>query len=269
MRALLLRRSRRLLLLLWAKGPRPLRKRTGAFTPCGHVASPEAEESIFPTLHERAEQAERDRGSLVEKWRAASKPTKLFAIAPNYDYSCRFRAQFAEWLRRRGLLDTLQYERQAGPFHVYSYVGRGIEGEFSWKQAYHGSWWYSLSSVLRSGQLLESADHSKGHDFWHPGVYCSPNIATARWYARPQTFLCDGVFHRLIFELRVNPMQILRCRQRGGVQWVFPSQAVSLQGLLVETNAPPCKGEERLHDWKADLEAFTSRSTHGSKASHN
>ena len=64
-------------------------------------------------------------------------------------------------------------------------------------------------SVLDSGVFLESNDRDKGHDFWEPGaglakfhfrfatgtkelpnvycqVYCSPNLSTARWYARPQ-----------------------------------------------------------------------------------
>ena len=67
-------------------------------------------------------------------------------------------------------------------------------------------------------------------------VYCSPNLSTARWYARPQIlfgealrdFLSkatqsaasllaggDKVYHRVIFELRVNTEKRIRNRQYG------------------------------------------------------
>eukprot|EP00971_Amphidinium_carterae_P036334 714364-Amphidinium_carterae.2 len=33
-----------------------------------------------------------------------------------------------------------------------------------------------LAVHLRSGIMLESNDKALGHDFWEPGVYCTPNM---------------------------------------------------------------------------------------------
>ena len=38
------------------------------------------------------------------------------------------------------------------------------------RTAFHGTWWYALWGLLRSGRVLESNDESKGHAFWHPGA---------------------------------------------------------------------------------------------------
>ena len=38
------------------------------------------------------------------------------------------------------------------------------------RTAFHGTWWYALWGLLRSGRVLESNDESKGHEFWHPGA---------------------------------------------------------------------------------------------------
>jgi len=48
----------------------------------------------------------------------------------------------------------------------------------------------------------------------------------------------------------------LRQRRRGGEQWVFPAQAAAIDKVLVQANAPPAKGEERLMDWDQALEAY-------------
>ena len=45
---------------------------------------------------------------------------------------------------------------------------------------------YRVWSVLAAGQLLASEDESKGHEFWAAGIYCTPVLATAWSYARPQ-----------------------------------------------------------------------------------
>jgi hypothetical protein len=110
--------------------------------------------------------------------------------------------------------------------------------------------------MLESGILLESNDHSLGHDFWEPGVYCTPKLETGRWYARPQILFQDEVFHRVVFELRVDPARRKKNRARGGIQWVFNSDAVSMYGLWVQVNAPPVKGEERVNEWDPALEAL-------------
>ena len=33
--------------------------------------------------------------------------------------------------------------------------------------------------------VIRKSTEAKGHDFWKEGVYCTPEIETAIWYARP------------------------------------------------------------------------------------
>mmetsp|Transcript_103120 Transcript_103120/g.292128 ORF Transcript_103120/g.292128 Transcript_103120/m.292128 type:complete len:288 (+) Transcript_103120:75-938(+) len=103
--------------------------------------------------------------------------------------------------------------------------------------------------------LLESNDQQRGHEFWMPGVYCSPRLHTARQYARPHVLFGDGIYHRAVLELHVDIGQRRKERRKGGEQWIFPSEAVVITAVLVEVNAPPLKGEERLDAWVAEMEA--------------
>lgn len=200
--------------------------------------------------------AARRRVDLVEKWREASKPRREGAIARMPPVAkADFTTLFEEWLQARNLEDTLErVENQRGWF-VYKYKRDPVvKAEETWEQAFHGTWWYSLWSVLDCGVFLESDDKALGHDFWEPGVYCSPMLATGRWYARPQNIFGDGAYHRVLFELRVDPARRKRERQRGGVQWVFPTAAVALHAIWVQVNSPPANGEERVREWEAELE---------------
>ena len=94
--------------------------------------------------------------------------------------------------------------------------------------------------MLESGILLVSNDWNLGPEFVQgsPGVYCTPLLKTARRYARPHILCGGGVYHRLIFELRTDPNQLLRARKKGGEQRMSPSTAVSLHAVWVERNAP-------------------------------
>lgn len=210
-------------------------------------------------LHQlRTNDAATIRGKLVDIWRDLCKPRKQGTIAPQ-PRGCKvdFDPLFQQWLAARGLEDSLErVENQRGWF-VYKYKREPVvQPEEWWDQAFHGTWWYPVWSMLESGVLLESDDRALGHDFWEPGVYCSPKLETGRWYARPQVLFADGCYHRVVFELRVDPERRKKNRQRGGIQWVFNSDAVSIYGLWVQVNAPPVKGEERLNDWDPALEAL-------------
>merc|ERR1719433_463460 len=88
---------------------------------------------------------------------------------------------------------------------VYTPEDRVVRSSPDWETAWHGTWWYAVWLILKSGVFLESNDRSLGHDFWEPGVYCSPSLDTGLWYARPQILFGDGVYYRIIFELRVDP----------------------------------------------------------------
>mmetsp|Transcript_92384 Transcript_92384/g.270444 ORF Transcript_92384/g.270444 Transcript_92384/m.270444 type:complete len:412 (-) Transcript_92384:118-1353(-) len=203
-------------------------------------------------------QASRCREALVNQWREVSRPRRAGAVA-RLPAGARldFHPLFQEWLEVRGLGDALEHAEDRGSWAIYRYKREPVvSAEESWEAAFHGTWWYSVWLVLESGVLLESNDWDKGHDFWEPGVYCSPNLETARWYARPHVLFGDDAYHRVVFELRVDSARRKRNRQRGGVQWVFPTGAVALHAVWVQINSPPQKGEERVNEWDADLEAL-------------
>lgn len=206
----------------------------------------------------QAKVASKTREDLVIQWREVSRPRRAGAIAAMPPGARQdFEPLFREWLQVRGLESALEREEDQRGWMVFRYKRRPVvRQDDTWEQAFHGTWWYSVWSVLESGVLLESDDMGKGHDFWEPGVYCSPNRTTARWYARPHAVFGDGVYHRLLFELRVDPGQRKRARQRGGVQWVFPTPAIALHAVWVQINAPPKIGEERVNDWDPALEAL-------------
>jgi len=86
-------------------------------------------------------------------------------------------------------------------------------------------------------------------------------LVTAVQYARPHILFNDGVYHRLLFALRVNPAELLRSRRKGGLQWVLPTNAVALHKVWIRSNVPPSNGEERLTQWSPRLEAIPDGAT--------
>ena len=119
----------------------------------------------------------------------------------------------------------------------------------------HGARWYAVWSILNSKVLLESNNHALGHVFGESGVYCTPEITTARSYGIPHELFDDGVYYRAMFEVIVNLNQRKKRRAKGGEQWVFPSEAVRLKALWVQPNSPPATSEWRFITWEEELEA--------------
>jgi len=208
-------------------------------------------------VKQQLDEAAEARENLVIQWREVCKPRRAGAMGAKRRGSRKdFADLFQQWLIARNLNDALVPDRYEDGWKVYTYDRTPVvKSEEHWARAFHGTWWYAVWLVLESGVFLESNDRDRGHDFWEPGVYCSPNLSTARWYARPHILFGDGVYHRVIFELRVNEEKRIRNRQRGGVQWVFKPDAVSLHAVWVQRNAPPANGEERINDWDPKLEA--------------
>lgn len=252
--------------MLLQEEPRPAE--AGKFdepSPEATAGTPE-QQSLAETKRRRAicafqaKVAAKTREDLVIQWREISRPRGQGAVAAQpAGARMHFEPLFAEWLAERGIADSLERQDDDRGWMVFRYTRNPVVHEgphATWEQAFHGTWWYSVWSVLESGVLLESDDKDKGHDFWEPGVYCTPNRSTARWYARPHNLFGDDVYHRIIFELRADTSRRRRCRQRGGVQWVFPTDAVSLQAVWVQVNAPPSNGEERVNEWDPALEAL-------------
>ena len=181
-------------------------------------------------------------GEMLQKWlyaRGLDKKLRCDAFSlPSEDY-----------------IRSLPQLRTASPIIYYTYTGSVVQAGEHWDEAYHGTWWYGLWSILESGVLLESNDDEAGHEFWHPGVFCSRHRETAWTYARPQQVFHDGLYHRVMLKLRYDRNQLRKERKKGGHQLVLQSSAVVIEGVFFGINAPPSKGEERLDDWDASLEA--------------
>ena len=204
----------------------------------------------------------RDTECLVACWREASHSSRepgakpaLSKAAPNTEQN--FEPRFKEWLQARGIDDTLKRQDDEDGWQVWRYLRDPVNPPGTkWMPAFHGIWWYSLWLILESGILCESTDEAKGHDPQsYPGVWCSPLLDTAKGYARAHHLFDDGAYHRCVVELRVNGNRLRLNREQGGVQWVFPSDAVALHGIRVQVNTPLKKGEQRVNEWDVKLQA--------------
>jgi len=122
-------------------------------------------------------------------------------------------------------------------------------------RAFHGTWWYGLRNILETGVLVESGDEARGHEFSVPGVYVSPNFATALSYARPQTLFPGELPYCVVLELRVRCENARKRKKQGGTQWVFASDQVVLIGIHVLANVWPDKGTEFMPGWNDSFEA--------------
>jgi len=200
----------------------------------------------------------RDTRALSARWWDESRPRRRGTIRPAPESSCgNFIALLDSWLQARGLEDALEQETEQDGFVIYRYTRVPLTSEQEgWERAFHGTRWYALWLILASGVMLESDDREAGHDFWEPGVYCSPLMSTARWYARPHVLFGDGIYHRALLELAVDTKRRKRERMRGGVQWVFPTDAVAVRAVWLEKNAPPSAEEQRFATWDPGLEAL-------------
>lgn len=145
----------------------------------------------------------------LNRWRHVSKPRRQGAL-PLKPTDCivDFIDLWDLWLSVRGLSDCLKHGEDQKGMLVYHYVAREpvIRTQDQGGRAFHGTWWYALWALLNLGVLLDSCDEALGHTYinrW-PGVYWPPELDTRRWYARPHIMFGDGVYHRIIFELRVD-----------------------------------------------------------------
>jgi len=205
--------------------------------------------------------ASQSRSNLLKQWWELSRPRREGTVAPAPWAPAQrdFWPLFQHWLDARGLSQYLSYLGHRRGWEVFSYSRAAIPCESSWTVAFHGTWWYALWSILSSGVLLESNDKELGHDFWEPGVYCSPLEETANHYGRSHVIFGDGTYHRVALELRVDAKQRKKQRKRGGEQWVFPNGAVHIHSLMIQINKPPQCGEERLRSWDPDLEVLPAK----------
>jgi len=217
-------------------------------------------------LAEALRTASRCQARHVASWREAARPRKRTVPRPAPVWVGCSMFLLTKWLEHRGLIEVLRRNRakESANWRHFDYepatrvVRPGLlyEDGGTWEMAYHGTWFYALWLLLTTGVLVESNDMSLGHEFWHAGVYCSPNIETASEYMRPQQLFGDGFFHRVMLEVQIDRTQLKRERSRGGGQLVLPSQAVAITGVRFQLNAPPQKGEEWLDCWDPAMEAL-------------
>jgi len=213
-------------------------------------------------------------GSYVARWREEAKPRKRASLVPAPAGACEAssRELLFRWLKERELTDVLdrgRYEDDAPDWFVFDYTPdrrvlepqRLSEDGGRWELAFHGTWFYGLWVILTSGALLESSDPDLEDDFSFRGVQCSSSIETARSNTHPHHLFGDGVYHRVMLDVRFDRSQLKRGRRRGGGQLILPSSAVAITGVRFQMNAAPCRCDERLDTWDSTLEALPARRT--------
>lgn len=218
-------------------------------------------------------------GNLFGKWRVASKPggrepppgPKCWCHAAIcWCHDSHLTVPLDRWLQAREMRDGRPLSEvllrrtdgdlsnqgpDAGSWLYYQFVGESTnQAREDWKNAFHGTWFYALWSILYEGYLQESSDLESGHEFWMPGVYCSPNVATARHYARAHNVFGDGLYHRVMLDVRYDGGRLKKERAKGGQQLVLPSPAISIAGVYFQADGTPDKGNERLDVWDPELE---------------
>ena len=131
----------------------------------------------------------------------------------------------------------------------------------TWLQAFHGTWRYSVLSVLETGVLSEPKMTTlMGHDFHEPGFYWSPRLTTAKSYARAhRSLLVTGRITEFCTSFALTPPATQgapACRHAVGTS-VF---GVVLHAIWIKANSPS-KGEERIREWGPLVEADPRNST--------
>ena len=141
---------------------------------------------------------------------------------------------------------------------LYSSSVSAQTGEPEWVPAFHGTWFYGLWNLLLTGQISASDDMSKGHEFNKLGakVYCTPMFDTAISYGRAHNVFGDGIYHRVVLELRVRKAGLYKKKREGGVQWTFPAEEVVIAGFWLCHNCGNDKGYAHLRYWDPDDECI-------------
>ena len=173
-----------------------------------------------------------ERGSLCSVWlgtcwRAQMQSTQVAlyeshsAALTDHDV-LQYAVRLTTWFTNRGMsreaLSPGSIVDDAIDADVRAYGGRWLKFNYNSNEvrqspelsatarvSYHGTWCYSAPSILRTGRILSSNDHSKGHDFTMPGVYSSPKMDTALGYCRSGDFFNENILFAIIFQVRSAP----------------------------------------------------------------
>ena len=79
-----------------------------------------------------------------------------------------------------------------------------------WAVSYHGTKIYCAEPIAKEG-LKPGVRNAYG-----VGVYCTPNISTAEKYAEVFTSPTTHKKYKIVFQNRVKPCSIIKCKSKGG-----------------------------------------------------
>ena len=150
-----------------------------------------------------------------------------------------------------------------GPWLVYEYKHPDVPDMTTWKNTtgwsvfFHGSLWYGARNIMENNYILPSWSEELGHRNLHykgePGVYLSPHMYTALYYAEPQVLFQDGVYWRLVYQLAARGKEIFH-KKRNGNQYVFPASNIQITHVWVQPCADIAKGTYIHISWNPLLE---------------
>ena len=129
---------------------------------------------------------------------------------------------------------------------------------------WHGSLFYGAGNIISGNHIMASAGKDLGHrQLWsqigkEAGVYVSPHMYTSMYYAEPQVLFQDGVYWRLIYQLKARGTPIFH-QARNGNQYVFPSDAIQITRVWVQPCAALNVGDRIHTSWSPLLECRTQR----------
>ena len=92
------------------------------------------------------------------------------------------------------------------------------KNDSEWAVSYHGTKIYCAEPIAKEG-LKPGTNNVYG-----VGVYCTPNISTAEQYSETFTNPQTGKKYKIVFQNRVKPSSIVKCKSKGGPDdyWYIP-----------------------------------------------
>ena len=147
-------------------------------------------------------------------------------LDPKYDYDFTNIIDTGKTFMRGGL----EYKRPCGwkryalkvsdKYENLEWLGKkgSSKNDSEWAVSYHGTKIYCAEPIAKDG--LKPGHNNK----YGIGVYCTPNIKTAERYAETFTNPTTKKKYKIVFQNRVKPSSIVRCKEKGGPEdyWYVP-----------------------------------------------
>ena len=139
-------------------------------------------------------------------------------LDPYYDYDFRDIDDTGKTFKRGGL----EYKRPCGwkryalkvddKYEDTKWIGSlgQSNNNTEWAVSYHGTKIYCAEPIAKEG-LQPGVRNAYG-----VGIYCTPNISTAEKYAEVFTSPTTHKKYKIVFQNRVKPCSIIKCKSKGG-----------------------------------------------------